>query len=101
MWFLIAQTIFIKTGAACEALDDFRDIPLSCPKSLWEARTQSAWQSEYELYKSMRRLGMNVLGDLIDACRQSDIESNRAKLDTWNSKADNLGVLLRLSTSMV
>ena len=101
MWFLIAQTVRIKTGVSCDVINGFRALPLSSPKSLWEARTRSAWQSEYEVYKSMPRIGLDVLGDLIDACKQSDVGSNMLKLNTWNASTDNLGILLSLSAAMV
>ena len=100
VWFLIAQTVCIKTGVACDVIDGFRSLPLCSPKSLWEAQTPSAWQSEYDLYKSMPRMGLDVFGDLIDACKQSDGGSSKLKLDAWNAKIDNLGFLLRLSAMM-
>lgn len=101
MWFLIAQTVRIKTGVPCEAFDHFRLLPLSSPKSLWEARTRSAWQLEYEEYKSKHRMGLDVFGDLIDACKQSDVGFNKLKLDAWNTKTDNLGIMLSLSAAMI
>jgi hypothetical protein len=101
VWFLIAQTVRIKTGAPCEAIDDFRALPLSSPKSLWEARTRSAWQSEFDVYKSTQRTDLAVFGDLIDAYKQSDTALNKLRLDTWNANADNLGNLLSLSATMI
>lgn len=54
------------------------------------------WDSEYKVYKSMPRTSLNVLGDLVDACRQSDVGSNKLKLDLWNAETDNLGNWLSL-----
>ncbi|KFY25268.1 hypothetical protein V493_04730 [Pseudogymnoascus sp. VKM F-4281 (FW-2241)] len=102
VWFLIAQTVRIKTGVPCDTLNGFRALPLSSPKSLWEARTRSAWQLEYEGYKSMQRMSMDVFGDLIDACKESDVGSSKTlRLDTWNANADNLGILLSLGAAMI
>ena len=101
MWLLIAQTVQIKIGIPCDTFEGFRDIPLSSPKSLWEARTRSVWKSEYEVYKTMPRIGLDCLGDLIDACKQSDISSNKLKLDAWNAIADNLGILLNLGAAII
>ncbi|EED19840.1 conserved hypothetical protein [Talaromyces stipitatus ATCC 10500] len=101
VWFLIAQTIHIKTGVSCETISGFQDLPLCSPKSLWEAKTRSAWQAEYEMYQSMPRNGPDVFGDLIDACKQSDTGSGRLKLDTWNANADNLGIILSMSAAMM
>jgi len=101
VWLLITQTVRLKTGDPCDDTDDFRALPLCSPKSLWEAKTRSAWQSEYDVYQSSQRMGMNVVGDLIDACKQSDMGSNRLKMDAWNANADNLGILLGLSAAMI
>ncbi|KAL9095961.1 MAG: hypothetical protein Q9165_001959 [Trypethelium subeluteriae] len=89
-----------RTGVACDVLNGFRSLPLCSPKAIWEAKTPLAWQSEYDLYKSMPRTGLDVLGDLIDACKQSDMGSSKPRLDDWNAKIDNLGILLRLSATM-
>jgi hypothetical protein len=101
VWFLIEQTVQIKTGMPCDAIDDFRGLPLSCPKSLWEARTRSTWQSEYDMYQSMPRTSLDYFGDLIDACKHSDVRANKLRLDAWNATADNLGVLLSLSAARI
>jgi hypothetical protein len=93
--------VHIKIGVPCDTFEGFRDIPLPAPSSLWGARTRSAWQAEYELYKTMPRMGLELFGDLIDACRQSDTGSNRLKLDAWNATVDSLGILLNLGAAMV
>jgi hypothetical protein len=49
----------------------------------------------------MPRMELDVFGDLIDACKQSDVGSNTLKLDAWNAKADNLGLLLSLSAAVI
>ncbi|KAH8596289.1 hypothetical protein B0O99DRAFT_620021 [Bisporella sp. PMI_857] len=101
VWFLIAQMVRVKTGVPCDIINGFRALPLCSPKSCWEAKTRSVWQSEYDVYKSMPRMDLDVFGDLIDACKQSDVSHNIMKLDTWNAKADNLGMMLSLSAAMV
>jgi hypothetical protein len=101
VWFLIAQTIHIKNGLLCDTISGFQNLPLSSPKSLWEARTRSAWKTEYEVYQSMSRDGLDVFGDLIDASKRRDSATARHKLDTWNADADNLGIILSLSAKMM
>ncbi|TVY83748.1 hypothetical protein LSUE1_G001156, partial [Lachnellula suecica] len=103
VWFMIAHMVQIKTGVHCDVhvSSAFRSFPLSSPKSLWEAKTRSAWQAEYDEYTSMQRMDLDVLGDLIDAHRQSDVRANRRKLDTWNSQSDNLGILVTLGVAMI
>lgn len=93
--------VHIKIGVPCDKFENFRDIPLPAPKSLWESRTRSSWQSEYDVYRTMPRMGLDLFGDLIDACKQSNVSSNKLKLDTWNATADNLGVLLNLGVAMI
>ena len=82
MWYLIAQIVYIQTGVPCETLVTFRALPLSCPSLLWEARTRSAWQVEFEVYNSMPRMDLDVFGDLVDACKQRDMGLNRRKMDS-------------------
>lgn len=92
--------VHIKIGVPCDNFEGFRDIPLPAPKSLWDARSRSGWQSEYEIHKTMPRGGLGLFGDLIDVCKQSEIDLNKLKLDAWNSAADSLGILLNLAVSM-
>ncbi len=101
VWILIAQMVHIKTGVLCETIAGFRDVPLCAPKSLWEAKTRSAWQLEYEMYNSMPRMGLETLGDLVDVCRQSDVGANRLRLDAWTAKADYLGIMLSLGAAIL
>jgi hypothetical protein len=49
----------------------------------------------------MSRNGLDVFGDLIQACKQSDTVPARLKLDTWNANTDNLGIALSLSATMM
>ncbi|KAH7068214.1 hypothetical protein BKA63DRAFT_521352 [Paraphoma chrysanthemicola] len=101
VWLLIAHMVHIKIGVPCDTFEGFREIPLPAPNSLWGARTRLGWHSEYELYKTMPRMGLELFGDLIDASRQSGVGSNRVKLDAWNATVDSLGILLNLGAAMV
>jgi hypothetical protein len=99
--------VHIKIGVPCDTFKGFREIPLPAPNSLWGARTRSEWQSEYELYKTMPRMGLELFGDLIDACRQSSIGSNRlivlASCLTWAqlwSKRSMVGCFVRLDCTI-
>jgi hypothetical protein len=91
----------IKIGVPCDRFTSFRDVPLSSPKSLWEAKTRSEWEAEYEVYRTMPRMGLDVFGDLYDACKQSSVGSNKLKLHAWNSTVDNLGFLLNLGAEIM
>ncbi|KAK7990522.1 hypothetical protein PG990_014802 [Apiospora arundinis] len=100
VWLLIAHLVQVKIGVLCDSFDGFREIPLPACRALWDARTRQDWQMEYEIYKTMPRGGLNLFGDLIDACKQSDFGPNKLKLDVWNSTVDNLGILLNLAASI-
>ncbi|CAG9948022.1 unnamed protein product, partial [Clonostachys rosea f. rosea IK726] len=67
VWLLMTQMIHIKIGVPCDSFPSFRDVPLSSPKSLWEARTRSQWEKEYRIYKDSPVGGLDVFGDLYDA----------------------------------
>ncbi|KAH8690511.1 hypothetical protein BGW36DRAFT_388879 [Talaromyces proteolyticus] len=101
VWLVITQMVHIKIGVPCDIFEGFQEIPLPSPKSLWEAKTRSAWQSAYDMYKTMPRIGLDLFGDLLDAHRRSDIRSNQLKLDSWNAVMDHMGILLNFSTTMI
>ncbi|KAK9235720.1 hypothetical protein V1525DRAFT_409153 [Lipomyces kononenkoae] len=101
VWLLITQMVQIKIGVPCDRFTSFRDVPLSSPKSLWEAKTRSEWEAEYEVYRTMPRMGLDVFGDLYDAYKQSSLGSNKLKLHAWNATIDNLGILLNLGAEII
>ena len=100
LWILIGRTARFEVNVPCEVVDQYRDIPLPCPKPLWEARTRMAWQTEYAIYMSTPRSELGVFGDLIDAYKPDKALASRVDLDNWNAGTDNLGVLLNLSAAM-
>ena len=101
LWFLIGCVVCVKTGIRCDPSQSYRTIPLPSPKSLWEAHTQSAWESEYEASRICQISGLVTLGDLIDLQQSAYTPSDARKLDQWNAGIDNLGSLLNLVRTMV
>ncbi|CAI6088015.1 unnamed protein product [Clonostachys chloroleuca] len=101
VWLLMTQIIHIKIGVPCDSFPSFRDVPLSAPKSLWEARTRSQWEKEYKFFKDSPVRGLDVFGDLYDACKHKNIRENQLKLNSWNSTVDNLGSLLNLGAEII
>ncbi|CAH0025799.1 unnamed protein product [Clonostachys rhizophaga] len=101
IWLLMTQMIHIKIGVPCDSFPSFRDVPLSSPKLLWEARTRSQWEKEYKFYKDSPVRGLDVFGDLYDACKHKHIRENQLKLNSWNSTVDNLGSLLNLGAEII
>ncbi|KAH8674627.1 hypothetical protein BGZ60DRAFT_404421 [Tricladium varicosporioides] len=101
LWFLIGRIVSIRTGIQCDAVHAFRVIPLPSPKSVWEARHASEWESERDHVCRNLNHGMTTFGDLIDAHRGVLQPSNARRLDIWNAGADNLSSLLNLAVAMV
>lgn len=101
LWFLVGCVVCVKNGYTCDTSKSYRHLPLPCPKSLWEAPTHSAWESEYEASHSSQMSGLGTLGDLIDIQQSDNTPSNARKLDIWNAGVDNLGSLLNLVSAMV
>jgi hypothetical protein len=101
VFFLICRCISISTGIeGCDALYEFTDLPLSCPKTLWEARTRDEWEVEYTAYSATYDSGMHTMGMLIDAHNKSMEDASRSNLlNIWNARTDNLGELLNIVTS--
>jgi hypothetical protein len=84
----------------CDATNSYRNLPLPGPKSLWEASTRSAWETEYEASR-FQTSGLVTLGDLIDLQQSDYTPSNARRLDTWNAGVDSSGSLLNLVGTMV
>ena len=101
LWLLVGCVVCVKTGIPCDTSHSYRQIPLPSSKSLWEARTQSAWEAEYEANRMLQMSGLVNLGHLIDLQRSQYTAISARKLDLWNASIDNLGSLLNLVVTMV
>ena len=101
LWLLVGCVVSVKNGNVCDASQSYRNLPLPNPKTLWEAPTQSAWESEYEACRILQSGGLVTLGDLIDAQLSDREPPNARNLDKWNAGADNLGCLLNLVGAMI
>jgi hypothetical protein len=103
VFFLICRCISISTGIeGCDAFSEFTNLPLPCPKGLWEARTRAEWEAEYTAYAALYGSGMHTMGMLIEAHKWSlENVSSAQLLDMWNARTDDLGQLLNIVTSMV
>lgn len=84
----------------CDLFERFRELPIACPKTLWEAKTRADWDSEYSTYSSLRQTGFHTMGMLIEAHEQKDDPVKSQLLDYWHSRADNLGNLLNIVASI-
>lgn len=100
LWFLIGCVVCVKSGIICDLSQSYRTIPLSSPKSLWEARTSAIWESGYEADRTCQSHGLATLGDLIELQRSNYTATNARRLDQWNAGVDNLGSLLNLVGTM-
>ena len=100
LWLLVGCVVCIKNGNIWDPSRSYRVLPLPCPKNLWEAPTQAAWEAEYEVCQMSQTTHLSTLGDLIDAQQSEHTPWNARKLDQWNAGVDNLGCLLNLVGSM-
>lgn len=101
IWFLLDRIISVSTGIPCGSSQAFRDLPLPCTKTLWEARTYSGWESEYVAVYSNSAPRLHRFGDLIDANKGVEEPFDLQLIDTWNAGIDNLGGLVNLALAMV
>ena len=102
VWFLISRVVCVKTGIECDAIKCFRNLPLPCPKTLWDASTREAWVSEYDVYGANTPLaGLDSFGSLIESNKRGTELAHARKLDLWNAQVDRLGSLLNAAVSMV
>ena len=100
LWLLVGCVVCVRNGKLWDPSQSYRTLPLPSPKSLWEAPTQSAWDSEYEACRNFQTDGIVTLGGLVDAQQSDHIPSNARKLDRWYAGVDNLGCLLNLVGTM-
>lgn len=104
IFFLMCRCISVSTGIeGCDAFYEFADLPLACPKALWEARTRAEWEAEYAAYSAgYDDSSLHTMGMLIDAHGRGVEDGSRSSgLDVWNARTDSLGQLLNIVTSMV
>ncbi|KIW20786.1 hypothetical protein PV08_01364 [Exophiala spinifera] len=103
LWLLIGCAACVKTGGICDSSGSTRNMPLPGPKSIWEATSQTSWETEYAANRTLQMdHGLLTVGDLIDT--QNSACSNPAsarKLDCWNAGIDNAGFLANLIGCMV
>jgi hypothetical protein len=99
LWFLVSRVVCVATDTPCNTPEEIQTLPLSSPKSLWEANRRSLWQEEYEAYKVAQSTKLSAFGQLLDAQRGAVKVADTRKLDAWNSGIDNLGTLLNLVTA--
>lgn len=99
VWFFIDRVIYIKTGVPCDTSENFRELPVSSPKILWEARDAAVWQLEYRTLMA-RPEALRFFGTLIDCRVKTGDRANARVLDLWNSDVDSIGYLLNLAVSM-
>jgi hypothetical protein len=101
LWFLVGCVVCIKTSNTFDTQQSYLHLQLPSSKSLWEASTHVAWESEREATRIFQMSGLVTLGDLINAQQSEYTSSNAYKLDNWNAGIDNLGTLLNLVGAMV
>jgi hypothetical protein len=101
IWFLTDRCVSVRTGIPCDATEGFRDLPLPCPKALWEAQSRDAWASEYGAVYCDKEPRLSRFGDLVDAHSKYGDASAMKMIDKWNAGIDNLGSLLNLAVFLV
>lgn len=87
----------MQTGLNCEVAQKFVMIPLPSSKIQWEASSQSAWENSFE--SNCNNIWM--LGGLLDAQKKVAESSSCELLDSWNARADKLGLLMNLATTLM
>ncbi|RVX70531.1 hypothetical protein B0A52_05182 [Exophiala mesophila] len=100
LWLLVGYVVCVKNGRALDSSHSYRSLMLPCPKSLWEAKTQSSWEAELQACRVLKTSALVTLGDLVDAQKSDYTPTNALNLDMWNAGTDNLGTLLNLVCTM-
>ncbi|KAN0089203.1 hypothetical protein V8E51_019463 [Hyaloscypha variabilis] len=102
VWFILGLVFHLRTGVPCFISDHFREMPLPCKKTEWEANTKAQWRIEHENASARSRsTALRTFGELIDAHQSTPRGRNSEGLDAWNAGIDHLGVLLNLAVHLV
>jgi hypothetical protein len=101
VWFLMGRVVGLTTGIPCSTAEDCRALPLPAPRSIWEARSYSAWENEYVSFYHNEPLEMKTFGDLIDAHARSADPHYAELIDCWNARVDGVGYMMNLAISIV
>ncbi|KAJ9621115.1 hypothetical protein H2204_012009 [Knufia peltigerae] len=102
LWLLIGCAACVKTGGVCDSSGSTRSMALPGPKPVWEATSQTTWETEYAASRMLQMDGLVTVGDLVDTQHSARDDSVSArKLDCWNAGIDNAGSLVNLIGSMV
>jgi hypothetical protein len=101
LWFLIGCVTCMKGNVPFDTSQSYRVIPLPAPKSLWEASSRTAWESEYAASCKFQSNDLVTLGDLLDAQNSRHLPLAARQLDKWNAGMDNLGTLLNLVNTII
>lgn len=87
--------------AQAEPCPHFEGIALPCSRSMWHAKTISAWEDEYKKYLSLRAgSAMPTIGALRKGLggADKDLDNDRVQdLSNWSKDADDLGALLLMT----
>jgi len=101
LFFLICHCVSVDTGCdKCEIFGNFGKLPLSSPKTLWEAKSRADWEVEYSTYSNRQESVLETMEMLIDAQKGNHDPAKTQLLDHWNCRADNLGSLLAITASI-
>lgn len=102
LFFMICHCVSIDTGfGECKIFGSFEKLPLSCPKTLWEAKTRMEWETEYSFSNNGQGTSLQTIGMLIEASKRNHDPTITQLMDHWNCRADNLGILLTTVASTI
>jgi hypothetical protein len=98
LWFVICR-IFTTHDYPCPGFETFKHIPLSSPKSVWEARTEEEWRSEKDICEAGKPF--TEFGELIEAKRGTSEAEGLRGLGRWESGCDKMGLLMGFAVVFV
>ncbi|KAK4206125.1 hypothetical protein QBC37DRAFT_435393 [Rhypophila decipiens] len=126
IFFLIEKIVDVNMGASVKCTSRYADVDwimLPCGKALWEARSETQWESRLSNHSAATKLvGLGSRGDKLETVGgllrahsgamtgelashgdNSAMGMSRCAelLDMWNVEADGLGALLNASLGMV
>ncbi|KAJ7058274.1 hypothetical protein C8F01DRAFT_1305790, partial [Mycena amicta] len=88
-------------GTASYIATELGQLPLPACKTLWEARTEAAWQAaQHRFVLDWQTLGLPVLEDLWPHQDKAVAARRKEKVDKWVESVDELGMFLFSTTSM-
>jgi hypothetical protein len=88
----------VQNGLECNNVNAVRLLRLPSSRLQWEANSAAIWEQRAGMSSNDN---LQTVGDLLDVHGHCEEPAHARKLDSWNAKTDQFGLLLNLAVDML